>query len=63
MVDPPLIRGSLLMMPRILPEVYTALVRIGQSTAHLPPPPAPPAPAAPPAAATPQPDEDGPDED
>lgn len=63
MVDPPLIRGSLLMMPRILPEVYTALVRIGQSTANLPAPPAPPAPAAPPAAATPQPDEDGPDED
>jgi hypothetical protein len=63
MVDPPLIRGSLLMMPRILPEVYTALVRIGQSTANLPPPAPPPAPPAPPAAATPQPGEDGPDED
>jgi hypothetical protein len=62
MVDPPLIRDSLLLMPRIVPEVYGTLVRIGQSTAHLPPPPAPPAPSAPPAAAAAQPSEEGPDE-
>jgi hypothetical protein len=50
MVDPDFVRGTLLMTPRAAAEAAGAMVRIGQSTVGLPPPPAPPrAPPAPPA--------------
>ena len=45
--DPELVRGTLLMMPRLMVEVLGSMLRVGQATAHLPPPP--PAPAAAPA--------------
>jgi hypothetical protein len=55
-VDPEFVRGSLLLTPRAAAEAAGAMVRIGQSTVGLPPPPPaplraslpPPAPPAPP---------------
>lgn len=47
MADPEFARGSLLMMPRLVVEGLGSMLRVGQATAHLPPPPSPPAVTAP----------------
>ena len=42
LADPEFVRGSLLMVPRLVVEGLSSMLRIGQVTAHLPPPPPPP---------------------
>jgi hypothetical protein len=39
LVDPELVRGLILMAPRVIAETSGAMARIRQATAHLPPPP------------------------
>jgi hypothetical protein len=39
MVDPEAVRGMILAAPRLITEGWGAMIRIGQATAHLPPPP------------------------
>ncbi len=47
LANPELARGLVLMAPRAAADAVGAVIRIGQATAHLPPPPAAPAPAEP----------------
>ena len=43
LADPEFVRGFLLMVPRLAVEGLSSMLRIGQVTAHLPPPPSGPA--------------------